>query len=110
MRGYVLKEDMFYTKTYHEVRNILHNNMFCYVLVKCNHTFFSEIISIILKIWYPFRSCNRLSCCIFRQLVFFFLQQHFISSETCFSRIYCLKCSSCVCRLLLRSAWLTFFW
>ena len=28
MRGYVLQEDMSYSKTYHEVRNVLHDNMF----------------------------------------------------------------------------------
>ena len=29
MRGYVLKEDMSSSKTYLEVRNVLHNDMFC---------------------------------------------------------------------------------
>ena len=33
MRGYVLHEDISYRITYHEVRNVFHDDMFCYVLV-----------------------------------------------------------------------------
>ena len=29
MRGYVSPEDMSYSKTYHEVRNVLHDDMSC---------------------------------------------------------------------------------
>ena len=40
MRGHVLQEDMSYSEPYHEFRNVLHDDMSCEVLVKCNHTFF----------------------------------------------------------------------
>ena len=40
MRGHVLEEDMFYSKTYNKVRNVLHIDMSCEVSVKCHSTFF----------------------------------------------------------------------
>ena len=87
------------TVKHHEVRNVLHDDMSCVVLVQCNH-FFPDILWVIPNIWICAEAATNLAAVSLGNL--FFLQQHFVCSKTCFLRIYCLHCS-CV------SSWLTPF-
>ena len=58
MRGHFLQEDMSYSKTYHDIGNVLYDDMSCEVLVNCNHTFSLKILWVISNIWYLYRSYN----------------------------------------------------
>ena len=71
MRGHVLQEDMSYSKTYHDIVNVLHDDMSCEVLVNCNHTFFLKILWVISNIWYLYRNYNQLCCCGLGNCCFF---------------------------------------
>ena len=42
---------MSYSKTFHDIGNILHDDMSCEVLVNCNHTFYLKILWVISNIW-----------------------------------------------------------
>ena len=85
-----LTEDMSYSKMYHEGRNVLHDDMSCEVLIKCNHIFFRNPL-ITTNIWYLCRSCNGFfNVCLvdfLKSIVFTMLDKHIHSIMVCMHQL-----------------------
>ena len=97
-----------YLAVKHEVRNVLHDDMFCYVLVICYHTFFLKSfgLSLISGICveaatnYAAVSIGNWYCFCFFQQLLFALRHAFQGFKVCNVLVYV--------GLFLMSAWLTF--
>ena len=92
--GHVLWEVMSYRRTCltvkHEIRNVLHDDMYYDVLVKCNHFVCKYTLK---SFWFSLRSAICMLLWV-QTIVFIF----FFSATFRFPRNYCLQCSSWVFR------------